>query len=155
MFNNPWTTVSKSYLSYNHTWQLNRSSRFARLSVAARAPVNTGTLDPGLKAHYQIRQTNVPARVLLSKEYCCQPPGPLLVLKVLFGIHRSLTDSFPDCFAGDTHTASHSEYANDRHTASHNKFADDRNTACHNTFTIDRHTVNMPMTDFPQLIFRW
>ena len=56
-----------------HSGQLNRSSRFARLSVAARAPVNTGTLDPGLKAHYQIRQTNIPARVLLSKEYCCQP----------------------------------------------------------------------------------
>ena len=52
-----------------HYGQHNRSSRFARLSVAARAPVNTGTLDPGLKAHHQIRQTNVQARVLLSKEY--------------------------------------------------------------------------------------
>ena len=56
-----------------HYGQLNRSSRFARLSVAAHAPVNTGWLDPGLKAYYQIRQTNVPARVLLSKEYFCQP----------------------------------------------------------------------------------
>ena len=48
-----------------HYGQHNRSSRFARLSVAARAPVNSGTLDAGLKAHRQIRQTNVPARVLL------------------------------------------------------------------------------------------
>ena len=56
-----------------HYGQLNRSSRFIRPSVAARAPENTDKLDPGLKAHYLIRQTNLPARVLLSKEYCCQP----------------------------------------------------------------------------------